>query len=113
SQPSATGAPASNRPALPPQSPPECASISFRSNVWVRAYSTPREEGWLRSKKMMRSHRSGADGVVAHTERFEFAFRNILRERPPRPLHQRRLRGIFLDVASSPPHEEGNSFAHR
>src|SRR5205814_539443 len=27
---------------------------------------------------------------------------------PPRPLHQRRLRGIFLSVASTPPWEGGD-----
>src|SRR5947199_2133516 len=32
-----------------------------------------------------RSHRSAADGVVAHTTRFTNAFRNIACERPPRP----------------------------
>src|SRR5262249_34888755 len=30
-------------------------------------------------------------------------------ERPPRPLLTRWLRGIFLDVASTPPHEEGTT----
>jgi hypothetical protein len=31
--------------------------------------SPPREEGWLRQEEKTRSHRSGAAGVVAHTER--------------------------------------------
>jgi hypothetical protein len=33
--------------------------------------------------------------------------RNLACERPPRPLQVRWLRTIFLDVASTPPHEEG------
>src|SRR5437870_13801869 len=32
---------------------------------------------------------------------FQNAFRNRTFERPPRPLHQRRLRGILVDVAST------------
>ena len=32
-------------------------------------------------------------------------------EPPPRPLHQRKLRDIFLDVASTPPGQEGRSIA--
>src|SRR6266403_6398525 len=53
---------------------------------------------------MPRSDRSGADGVVAHTY--------LLCEPPPRPLNQRWLRDIFLDVAAPPPHEEGNMLRH-
>ena len=34
--------------------------------------------------------------------------RNVTCERPPRPLHLGWLRRHFLDVASTPPHEEGN-----
>ncbi|HYR41726.1 MAG TPA: hypothetical protein VER98_01785, partial [Terriglobia bacterium] len=61
-----------------------------------------------------------ADGVVAHKAWFSNAFRNMICERPPRPLLYLRLRAIalalrakvasrhFLDVASTPPHEEGN-----
>jgi len=34
-------------------------------------YSPPREEGWLALLTIMtRSHRNGADGVVAHGKRF-------------------------------------------
>src|SRR3989441_7708253 len=56
--------------------------------------------------KKSRSHRSAADGVVAHTQMFQNALRNVTRERPPRP----RLFGTgpFLDGAATPPHEEGN-----
>src|SRR5438067_4241936 len=46
--------------------------------------------------KKSRSHRSAADGVVAHTHMFQNAFRNVTCERPPRP----RLfgPGPFLDA---------------
>src|SRR2546425_1384519 len=40
---------------------------------------------------------------------FQNAFRSLACERPLRPRHQRRLRGILINVASTPPHEEGNS----
>src|SRR6266478_539468 len=33
--------------------------------------------------KKSRSHRIAADGVVAHTQMFQNAFRNVTRERPP------------------------------
>src|SRR2546425_2224925 len=82
------------------------------------AHSPPLEEGWLRLNKKSRSHRKpAADGVVAHKPPFKNAFRNMVCERPPRPLHLLRLRAIalalrakvasrhFLDVASTPPHE--------
>jgi hypothetical protein len=52
--------------------------------------------GGCADKKMSRSHRSGADGVVAYNVTFQSAFRNILCERPPRPLHHLRLRAIAL-----------------
>src|SRR2546421_1492313 len=57
---------------------------------------------------MLRSLRSGADGVVAHKSSFKNALRNLIGERPPRPLHQRWLRDFFL--MSRPPllYEEGN-----
>src|SRR5881394_3834390 len=35
------------------------------------------------------------------------AVMNMACERPPRPLRQRRLGAIFIDVAATPPHEEG------
>src|SRR5206468_11037412 len=38
----------------------------------------PAKEGCLRHEKMLRSHRKGADGVVAH--------RYVACDRPPRPL---------------------------
>src|SRR2546427_11197707 len=72
--------------------------------------------------KKSRSHRKpAADGVVAHKPPLKNAFRNMVCERPPRPLHYLMLRAIalalrakvasrhFLDVASTPPHEEGNA----
>ena len=56
------------------------------------------------SKKKVRSIRSGADGVVVQDSKtFPFDL-----EPPPRPLHQRKLRDIFLDVASTPPGQEGD-----
>src|SRR5215467_10983404 len=58
----------------------------------------------------MRSHRSGADGVVRIAEVFWNAFfRNGFHSGPPRPLHQRRLRDFFL--MSRPPLlcQEGSS----
>src|SRR5207237_1576427 len=55
--------------------------------------------------KKSRSHRSAADGVVAHTQLFQNAFRNVTCERPPRP----RLFGTgpFLDGAATPPWQGG------
>src|SRR6059058_4487843 len=55
--------------------------------------------------KKSRSHRSAADGVVAHTHMFQNAFRNVTCERPPRP----RLFGTgpFLDGAATPPWQGG------
>src|SRR6266478_2239255 len=35
--------------------------------------------------KKSRSHRSAADGVVAHTQMLQNAFRGVTPERPPRP----------------------------
>jgi hypothetical protein len=62
------------------------------------------------------AHLSAADGVVVHTERFRCKRRLFLDGcalsglrglRPPAaPL--RRLRSIFLTVASHPPHEVGS-----
>src|SRR5204863_6565138 len=94
-------------------------------NEWTMClgtYSPPREEGWLRPQENFgEAHVSAADGreaqarqraasrVVAHKLCVKSAFRNLAGERPPRPLHQRRLRVIILDVASTPPHEEGNT----
>jgi Cytochrome C oxidase, cbb3-type, subunit III len=52
------------------------------------------EEGWLRHQENAgEAHLNAADGVVAH--------RNMVCERPPRPLLQRLLRVIFL--VSRPP----------
>src|SRR2546429_8618339 len=53
-----------------------------------------------------RSHRRGADGVVAHTTRFTNAFRSIACERPPRPrLFSERIH--FANGASTPPLQGG------
>src|SRR5262245_21381879 len=57
-------------------------------------------------KKKSRSYRSGADGVVAHDASVGMHFCSLSCERPPRPLQIMWLRTIFLDVASTPPHEE-------
>src|SRR5207248_11592512 len=55
--------------------------------------------------KKSRSHQSAAAGVVAHTQMFQNAFRNVTCERPPRP----RLFGTgpFLDGAATPPWQGG------
>src|SRR5713226_994165 len=53
------------------------------------------------NKNFGEAHLSAADGVVAHKPWFKNAFRNMVCERPPRPLHQRWLRAIFL--MSRPP----------
>ena len=52
------------------------------------------------------SHLNAADGVVAQD-------RKSLVEvgPPPRPLHQRKLRDIFLNVAATPPVQEGQWIA--
>src|SRR5215469_7180547 len=60
------------------------------------------QEGWLRHQEKMRSHSSGADGVVGIDEVFQNAFfRRRSHSRPPRPLLKRRLRDFFL--MSRPP----------
>ena len=59
------------------------------------------KEGWLRPLRECRAaSAAGADGVV------EFGI-----TQPPRPLHQRWLRVIFLDVASTPPWKGGDYFS--
>jgi hypothetical protein len=63
--------------------------------------SPPREEGWLRhQQKVGAAHVSAADGVVAHKS-------CVASDHPVRSFKvaSRHL----LDVASTPPHEEGNS----
>src|SRR2546430_11931936 len=74
--------------------------------------------------KKSRSHRSAADRgrsprkpdraqpsteAVAHTQMLQNAFRNVTRERPPRP----RLFGTgpFFDGAATPPLQGGNMLA--
>src|SRR5437660_6677058 len=55
--------------------------------------------------KKSRSHRSAADGVVAHTPWFKNALCNMVCERPPLP----RLFGTgpFFDGAATPPLQGG------
>ena len=48
----------------------------------------------MRINNMLRSHRSGADGVVVYDE-------TLRHERPPRPLISER--NLFLEVAATPP----------
>src|SRR5688572_23398202 len=57
-------------------------------------------------KKMARSDLSAAAGVVEQVQK-----NSVDRDPPPRPLHQRKLRDIFLNVASTPPVQEGRSLA--
>ncbi len=53
------------------------------------------------SRKCREASEAGADGVVAYKPCSQNAFRNMTRERPPRPLPQRWLRDIFF--RSRPP----------
>src|SRR3989442_13542279 len=55
---------------------------------------------------MKPTHRSGASGVFATTQRFKLAFRNIVCERPPRP----RFFGTGTFLMARPPLlcKEGN-----
>ena len=87
--------------------------LAFLTSFSVRHIPLLVRRGGCASKKKTRSHPNGADGVVAYGNNFC--------ERPPRPLHSLRLRAIalalrakeasqhFIDVASTPPHEEGNT----
>ena len=52
------------------------------------------------------SHLNAADGVVAQDRKSLVDFGP-----PPRPLQQRKLREIFLSVASTPPGQEGQWIA--
>jgi hypothetical protein len=69
------------------------------------------QEGWLRIKKKMRSHRSGADGVVGIDTVFQNAFRDgFLRKvpfqtTPSAPLKE--VSRLLIDVASTPPMSGG------
>src|ERR671923_2744497 len=51
----------------------------------------------------------GADGVVAFEPCGGMHSWNMVCERPPRLRRIRRLRGIFLYGAATPPHEEGTT----
>src|SRR5262245_45193364 len=62
--------------------------------------SPPREEGWLRIKKMSRSLKSGADGVVE----FEPSANSTTPSAPTKVASQH-----LLNVASTPPHRGGDS----
>ena len=71
-----------------------------------RAYSPPREEGWLRHQENFgAAHLSAADGVVAHTENW------LVSDHPVRSNKEASRR--FLNVASTPPHEEGTTLAQK
>src|SRR5437660_3059842 len=74
-----------------------------RSYVWVVVSLVRRGGCGINTKS--RSLRSAADGVVAHTQTFQNAFRNVTRERPPSP----RLFGTgpFFDGAATPPLQGG------
>ena len=81
------------------------------ANCWnaFGRIAPPGQEGWLRDQEKCRvSDRNRADGVVAQD-------RKSLVEigPPPRPLHQRKLRDIFLNVAATPPGQEGQWIARR
>ena len=60
----------------------------------ISRIAPPGQEGWLRRRR----RRGGGSG----SKTFPFDL-----EPPPRPLHQRKLRDISLDVASTPPGQEG------
>jgi hypothetical protein len=68
--------------------------------------------GGCASKKMLRSHRSGADGVVAHKPCFKTHSETLfVSDHPVRSIVVASQH--FLDVASTPPHEEGNNLAQK
>src|SRR3989442_15887395 len=73
--------------------------------VWSGRIPLLVRRGGCGINKKSRSHRSAADGVVAHTQMFQNAFRNVTRERPPHP----RLfgRGPFFNGAATPPLQGG------
>src|SRR5262245_31635099 len=87
-----------------------CASIS--EEFGASAFPSLRRRGGCASNKKSRSHRSGADGVVAHKPCFGTHSWKMACERPPRRLRKRRLRDIFL--MSRPPLlcKEGNVAHH-
>jgi hypothetical protein len=67
----------------------------------AHANSPPREEGWLRHQENFgEAHLSAADGVVAHKPSFGVS------DHPGRS--SKEASRHFLNVASTPPHEEGN-----
>src|SRR5262249_49331079 len=68
----------------------------------ARRYSPPREEAWLRHQK------NGAKPPKRRRRGGGSQDRYRLCARPPRPLLIRLLRDILLEVASTPPHEEGS-----
>src|SRR6266403_2040634 len=51
----------------------------------VAAFPSLQRRGGCGINKKSRSHRSAADGVVAHAQMFQNALRSVTRERPPRP----------------------------
>ncbi len=63
------------------------------------------KEGWLRYQKMPRSHRSGADGVVAHTPCFKTHFTTgRVSDHAGRAFSEREL---FLNGTATPPLQGG------
>ena len=65
-----------------------------------------RKEGWLRhlenvAEPPKRRRRARSASAIARSLKGGFPFVGI--GKPPRPLQERRLRHIFLDVASTPP----------
>src|SRR5437879_12136937 len=80
-------------------------SERIRESFSFGAFPSLQRRGGCGINKKSRSHRSAADGVVAHTQMFQSAFRDVTRERPPRP----RLFGTgpFFDGASTPPLQGG------
>ena len=70
-----------------------------------RAYSPPREEGWLRHQENFgEAHLSAADGVVAHKSH------SGMSDHPVRS--NKEASRHFLYVASTPPREEGTALTH-
>src|SRR5437879_4625897 len=84
-------------------------SERIRESFSFGAFPSLQRRGGCGINKKSRSHRSAADGVVAHTQMFQSAFRDVTRERPPRP----RLFGTgpFFDGAATPP-LQGGEYAH-
>src|SRR4030095_310477 len=83
-----------------------------------QAHSPPREEGWLRLQADFgEAHLSVADGVVAHKPCFVASDLTFLdgcalsglRGLRPASAPSKVASRHFLNVASTPPHKEGNT----